>query len=257
VSLTHGAVWSNVFWYVGGSAYINGVSSTFNGIVLAVTSITVTTGSTVTAKLLANGGAVTINSNVLPVQLTSFTATGTHSGALLVWNTATERNNYGFTIERRGVNSQSSVVASWSSIGFVAGSGTSNSAKSYSYTDASVSSGTYAYRLKQIDNDETYTYSSEAEVAFTVPAIYALRQNYPNPFNPSTTISFTLAQDGFTTLKIYNVLGNEVATLVSGEMKAGVLNTVSFNASKLSSGVYFSRLESNGNTQIKKLIIVK
>jgi Ice-binding-like/Secretion system C-terminal sorting domain len=86
---------------------------------------------------------------------------------------------------------------------------------------------------------------------------FSLLQNYPNPFNPTTAISFTLAKDGFTTLKIYDVLGREVATLVNGVMKAEVLNKVNFNASKLSSGVYFSRLESGGNVQMKKLVLMK
>jgi hypothetical protein len=90
-----------------------------------------------------------------------------------------------------------------------------------------------------------------------VPQKFMLLQNYPNPFNPTTVISFTLAKDGFTTLKIYDVLGHEVATLVNGEMKAGVLNTVNFYASKLSSGVYFSRLESSGTVQMKKLLLMK
>jgi hypothetical protein len=90
-----------------------------------------------------------------------------------------------------------------------------------------------------------------------VPRVFALNQNYPNPFNPSTTITFTLAKDGITTLKIYDMLGREVATLVNGDQKAGVINTVTFNASKLSSGVYFSRLVSNGSVQVKKLILMK
>ena len=193
----------------------------------------------------------------LPVELVSFTATVASNAATLTWQTATEVNNYGFDIERRLVNSQSSTLHNWGKIGFVKGSGTSNSAHSYSYTDASVSSGTYAYRLKQIDNNGTYKYSSEAEVTVSVPKIFALNQNYPNPFNPTTTMSFTLAQDGFTTLKIYNVLGCEVATLASGELKANVVNIVMFNASKLSSGVYFSKLESNGSVEIKKLVLMK
>jgi hypothetical protein len=91
----------------------------------------------------------------------------------------------------------------------------------------------------------------------STPQIFSLLQNYPNPFNPTTAISFTLAKDGFTTLKIYDVLGREVTTLVNGVMKAGVMNTVNFNASKLSSGVYFSRLESGGNVQMKKLVLLK
>jgi predicted GH43/DUF377 family glycosyl hydrolase len=199
----------------------------------------------------------------LPVELVAFTATanrmpaGGGFNADLHWQTATEVNNYGFDIERRLVNSQSSTVNSWGKIGFVKGSGTSNSAHSYSYTDASVSSGTYAYRLKQIDNDGTYKYSSEAEVTVSVPKVFALNQNYPNPFNPTTTITFTLAQDGFTTLKIYDVLGREVTTLVNGEIKAGVVNTVSFSATKLSSGVYLYRLEAGSFVSTKKLILMK
>ena len=257
VSLINGAVWSNVFWYVGSSATILS-GSTFNGIILAVTSITLNASATlVTARLLAHGGAVTINSNILPVELVTFTVTTNRMNADLYWSTATEVNNYGFDVERRSVSSQSSTANSWRKIGFAEGNGTSNTVHIYLYTDASVSSGTYAYRLKQIDNDGIYKYSSEAEITIAVPKVLALNQNYPNPFNPTTTITFTLAQDGFTTLKIFDVLGREVTTLVNGVMKSGVMNTVSFNASKYSSGTYFSRLESNGNVQMKKIILLK
>jgi len=193
------------------------------------------------------------NATSLPVELASFTAAALNNSAALAWKTATEKNNYGFEIERRVVGSASQ----WFKIGFVAGNGTSSKEHTYSFADANVSSGTYVYRLKQIDNDGTYKYSGEAEVTITMPTVFALNQNYPNPFNPTTTISFTLAQDGYTTLKIYDVLGKEVATLVNGEMKAGVQNTITFDASKLSSGVYFSRLQNSGSTQIKKLVLMK
>jgi hypothetical protein len=273
VTLTGGAVWNNVFWQVGSSATLGASPSVLEGTILAYTSISASDGATVHGRLLAgagawnagaslwNGdltGAVTlINNTALPVELVAFTATANHMNADLHWSTATEVNNYGFDVERRLINSQSSTVSNWEKIGFVEGNGTSNSAHSYSYTDASVSSGTSAYRLKQIDNDGTYKYSSEAEITIAVPKVIALNQNYPNPFNPTTTITFTLAQDGFTTLKIYDVLGREVTTLVNGEMKSGVVNTVNFNASKLSSGIYFSRLENSGNVQMKKLMLLK
>jgi uncharacterized protein (TIGR03790 family) len=197
----------------------------------------------------------------LPVELTSFTAANAQNSASLTWQTATEQNNYGFDIERRqikAVASQSqSASSNWSKIGFVGGHGTSNSMHAYSYNDATVSSGTYAYRLKQMNNDGTFQYSSEVEVMLSMPTALVLNQNYPNPFNPTTTMTFTLAEDGYTTLKIYDVLGKEIATLVSGEMKAGVMNTVTFNASKLSSGMYFSKLESHGNVQVRKLTLMK
>lgn len=90
-----------------------------------------------------------------------------------------------------------------------------------------------------------------------VPRALNLFQNYPNPFNPSTTIEFTVPEDGRTTLRIYDVLGREVATLVDGEMKAGEIHRTSFGASNLPSGVYFCRLESHGSRLIKKLLLVK
>jgi len=139
----------------------------------------------------------------------------------------------------------------------VKGSGTSSSAHSYSYTDASVSSGTYAYRLKQIDNNGMFKYSSEAEITVSVPKVFTLNQNYPNPFNPTTTISFTLAQDGFTTLKIYDVLGREIATLASGELKANMVNNVTFDASRFASGIYFARLQHNGKSLVQKMLMTK
>jgi uncharacterized protein (TIGR03790 family) len=192
----------------------------------------------------------------LPVEMASFTATGTHYGASLNWQTATEVNNYGFEVERRLVEERSE-KEEWKKIGFVAGQGASNSAKNYSYTDNNISSGTYAYRLKQIDNDGTYTYSSELQVTVTVPSSLVLNQNYPNPFNPTTLICFTLGQDGYAILKIYDVLGREVATLAQGNMQAGVEHRVTFDGSRLANGIYFSSLESNGEKQIKKMVLMK
>jgi hypothetical protein len=212
------------------------------------------------ATRLPSDGTIAAGSGVnssLPVEMTSFTATGTRTGASLMWQTATEKNNYGFEVERRQIVEGQLSISNWSTIGFVTGNGTSNVAKSYSYTDNNILSGTYAYRVKQIDNDGTYKYSSEVEVTLSVPRSFVMNQNYPNPFNPTTVISFTLEQDGYTTLKIYDVLGREVATLVQGEMQAGVEHRVTFDGSRLANGVYFSSLESNGEKQIKRMVLMK
>ena len=91
----------------------------------------------------------------------------------------------------------------------------------------------------------------------SVPNEYGLNQNYPNPFNPTTTIEITLAQNSKVLLKVYNVLGQEVATLLDGEMQAGVLHRVPFDASRFSSGIYFYRLEAEGNVQVKKMVLMK
>jgi flagellar hook assembly protein FlgD len=83
-----------------------------------------------------------------------------------------------------------------------------------------------------------------------------LDQNYPNPFNPTTVITYQLFTYGYTTLKVYDVLGREVATLVDGEKSAGV-HAVSWDASHLSSGAYFYRLKVGDFSDVKKMIHMK
>ncbi len=194
--------------------------------------------------------------NPLPVELTAFTAAVERGSVLLRWTTATEVNNHGFETQRK-VRNGSSTVEAWQTIGFVEGGGTRNAPQSYRFSDSKVF-GTVVYRLKQIDRDGTCEYSHEVEVtAAAAPAEFVLMQNYPNPFNPTTNIMFTVPADGHATLKIFNTIGQEVATLFNGEAVAGTYHQVHFNASGLASGVYFSRLEYNGKVQLKKLILQK
>jgi hypothetical protein len=90
----------------------------------------------------------------------------------------------------------------------------------------------------------------------TAPTSFSLHQNYPNPFNPSTSITFNLDRSGFASLTVYNILGQKVATLISGNLSAGV-HEVNFNASNLSSGVYMYKLESGNNVAVKKMMLLK
>ncbi len=230
VTLTGGAVWSNVFWQVGSSATIDG---DFKGNILALTAIT-QNGGTASSGLLAQNAAVVLNgTTVLPVEIVSFTGTASGKNADLHWSTATEINNSGFEVQRRQ-------TADWAKVGFVAGAGTSNAPRNYSYTDNNLTAGSYSYRLKQIDNNGAFTYGTTVEVAISsAPQAFALLQNYPNPFNPSTVIQYSLVQASQVSLKVYNMLGQEVATLVNAHQEAGVY-AVPFNTSKalgLSSGV--------------------
>jgi len=191
------------------------------------------------------GGRLYRNNEPLPVELTSFSADVFRSTVLLNWQTATEVNNYGFEVERRGMRNEEPRMknSEWLKVGFVEGSGTNSSSKSYSFKDEGVAPGRYAYRIKQIDNGGAFTYTMAVEVEIgLLPRELTLAQNYPNPFNPSTTIEFTLAQDGKVVLKVYDLLGREVKTLVNEELKAGVLQRVVFDASELSTGLYFCRL---------------
>jgi hypothetical protein len=89
------------------------------------------------------------------------------------------------------------------------------------------------------------------------PRPFILYQNYPNPFNPTTFINYELPIKSFVTLKVYNELGKEVATLVNAEMKAEGTHSIPFNASGLSSGIYFYRLEAGSNIQVKRLVYLK
>jgi len=186
---------------------------------------------------------------VVPVELTSFTAQVVKDGVELNWSTATETNNQGFEVERMndGV---------YEKIGYVAGFGTTTEPKAYRYTDTKLEAGSYTYRLKQVDYDGTYEYSEELNVEIVLPLEYSLDQNYPNPFNPSTTIKYSLAEDGFVKLAVYNMLGEEVAAIVNAQQKAGKYE-VSFNAGNLSSGVYVYRLETSNYTSSKKLMLMK
>jgi hypothetical protein len=193
---------------------------------------------------------------LLPVELVTFNATANNNTVALFWRTATEVNNYGFEIERRIVSSSQSSASSWIKIGFVQGNGTSNTLHSYSFADKNFSTGTYAYRLKQIDNSGAFKYSQETEVTLGVPSVFALSQNFPNPFNPTSTIAYDIPMESFVTIKVYDVLGKEVASLVHENKKTGSYQ-VSFDGSHLSSGVYFCKMVSVAHSSLIKMIIMK
>gem|GEM_PF-4685497 len=201
----------------------------------------------------------------MPVELTSFTANEIENTVELNWRTATEVNNYGFEIERRNpllAPFQGGETKAWKKIGFVKGSGNSNSEKDYSFEDAGLVSGKAEYRLKQIDNDGSFKYSNIVETSFMKPTKYELYQNYPNPFNPTTTIQYAIPKAGYVTLKIYNELGKEVSTLVDGFQQAdnykAVFNaTRTMNNTQLASGIYYYSIRTDNFYQVKKLILLK
>jgi hypothetical protein len=186
----------------------------------------------------------------IPVELASFTAMCLKDKAVLNWSTATETNNRGFEIERKSSSSD------WEKIGFVSGNGTTAKEHSYAFEDVDLPAGNLRYRLKQIDMDGAYTYSKETELNSGAINAFTLEQNYPNPFNPSTTIGYSVPAASKVNLKVYDMLGREVAVLVNETMPAGGYE-VKFNASGLSSGVYFYKLRAGNFTITKKLNLIK
>jgi hypothetical protein len=192
--------------------------------------------------------------DAIPVELTSFIATADYGSVELNWITSTETNNRGFEVQR-------SAGGEFETIAFVEGHGTTTEVQAYNYIDRNVNVGSYSYRLKQVDFDGTFKYSDVVEVDVPMLREFALDQNYPNPFNPSTKISFRLAVDSKVSLKVFDVLGQEVATLVNTNMSVGG-HSVDFDASLLNSGVYLYRLEAVGIDgtnfiDVKKMILTK
>ncbi len=199
-----------------------------------------------------------INVVFVPVELTSFTASIQSGAVSLNWITATELNNLGFELERNTITEKNE--GGWVLIGFIEGNGTTTETKVYSYTDnvSDIEATAFKYRLKQVDFDGSYEYSDEITVENSeiLPAEYFLSQNYPNPFNPITTIEFTLPQKEFVSLIIYDVLGNEVATLVNEEKASGSYEVL-FDAAEFVSGVYIYSLRAGSFAQTRKMILMK
>jgi hypothetical protein len=205
--------------------------------------------------LMANPGAtgccvcVTLDF-ILPVELLNFAAIAGDGEVTLNWITASENNNDHFEIERDGA-----------AVARVRGSGTTSEQHSYHFTDQGLNnSQRYEYTLVSVDGNgnraTTATVNAVPNANAAVITEYALRQNYPNPFNPNTSIGFDLVEAGTANLKVYNLMGQEVATLVSGELSAG-RHQVNFDATNLPSGIYLYRLKVNGFVSEKKMLLLK
>lgn len=190
----------------------------------------------------------------LPVELSSFNAVQLGSTVLLKWTTQTETNNFGFYIER--ASDLNGSIKDWNKIGFVEGNGNSNSPRDYSFTDNPSTRNKYYYRLKQIDSDGQKEYSNVISIDLNIPNQYSLYQNYPNPFNPTTSITYNLPTDANVTLKVYDMLGSEVITLVSKNQKSGVY-TIPFDGKELSSGIYICKITADNFNSSIKMILMK
>ena len=187
----------------------------------------------------------------LPVELVSFSVYLNDGFAELQWKTATESNNNGFDIERKS-------VAGWEKVGFVQGNGTTTSENSYNFRDDvnKLQNDIISYRLKQIDFNGSYEYSAEVQINRIAPSDFSLMQNFPNPFNPTTQINFSVPQTSHVILKVYDVNGSEVATLLNQNKSAGNY-AIDFNASDLASGIYYYTITAGSFSSTKKMILVK
>ncbi|MBA3707069.1 MAG: T9SS type A sorting domain-containing protein, partial [Bacteroidetes bacterium] len=195
---------------------------------------------------------------VLPVEIISFNANVYKRDVILNWATSSESNNSGFEIEKRVAGNLENV---WMRSGFVKGNGTTALPQYYSITDKGLNTGRYQYRLKQIDYNGNFEYYNlENEVEIGIPDEYYISQNYPNPFNPSTKIDFDLPEEGFVNIKIYDINGREIKTILN-EFKAGGYHTIEFNLGEVTSGIYFYEMIVSLNNETfvekRKMILLK
>jgi len=195
------------------------------------------------------------NSHVLDVELVSFTAAVQADGVRLLWRTASETNNLGFTVLRsRDGNT-------WEQIAFVSGNGTSARLHEYSFLDAEIDWGQLYYRLQQLDRDGQSHLLPMVKVLRQLPSHLMLHVNYPNPFNAGTTISYDLPASGWVDATIYNLQGRIIRRLVNGMQSAG-FHTIHWNGRKDSgeeaaSGAYLCRVRAGDEEAHLRISYVK
>jgi hypothetical protein len=196
---------------------------------------------------------ITVNYlTVRPVELISFRSTIIDNDVNLFWETSKELNNMGFEVHRLKDG-----IADWTNIGFVQGHFNTNENKSYRFTDKNLQSGSYKYRLKQIDVNGNFEYFNLTEtVVIGIPQEIFLSQNYPNPFNPETVINYKLSSGDHVALGIYDASGKLIRYLVNEYKPAGYYE-VSLNSDVLPSGVYYYNMETSGRVISRKMLILK
>lgn len=188
--------------------------------------------------------------SIVPVELAGFSASTSGKDVVLDWATPTELNNRGFEVQRKKTGGD------WVTLTFIDGKGTTTNISEYKYVDKNPGEGKFSYRLKQIDFDGSTWSSYTVDVEIGNPMEFELSQNFPNPFNPSTVIRFSLPVAGDASLRVYNSAGEEVAALLNEYLESGT-HSVKFDASKLSSGVYFCKLVSGSFSTVKKMSLIK
>ena len=205
--------------------------------------------------------ALTDDGSALPVTMESFDITVHSRDAHLSWVTLSEINNKGFAVERR-LKTEGGYTQ-WKELGFINGNGTTTERHQYTFKDSKLVTGAYQYRLKQVDfsnNVEYYQPTNNSDVIIGKPGVFDISQNYPNPSNPKSKIDFAMPFDGKVSIKVYDILGKEVATLVN-EFKSADFYTVEFDGSNIASGTYFYRIVAEGDnqkfTKTLKMILVK
>ena len=193
-----------------------------------------------------------INATALPVELTSFEARLDQNEAVLEWKTASEVNNAGFEIEH-----QAPRAANWAKVSFVEGHGTTSEAKSYRFKTDELKPGPHKFRLKQVDYDGAFEYSSVVEMEVTLSTKFNFTPTYPNPFHNRTRFSLTLRNDQEVRIAVYNTIGQRVASIHNGPLAANEQHEFSVDGSRLPSGIYFIRAQGDSFSETRRAVLVR
>ena len=202
---------------------------------------------------VGNTSEFSATSRQLPVELSSFDAAQSGASSVdLSWTTASETNNAGFRVEHQGP-----AASSWSKLGFVEGHGTTTNAQSYRFDAEDLSIGTHRFRLKQVDLDGSTTLHDPVTVDLQMRKALRLGAPSPNPVQGTATASFAVKEAVQTQVTLYNVLGQQVTTLYRGTPTAGEAQSLRVHTSDLTSGVYFLRLQADGQSRTERLTVVR
>ncbi|MEM6647596.1 MAG: T9SS type A sorting domain-containing protein, partial [Bacteroidota bacterium] len=187
----------------------------------------------------------------LPVELVAFTGTLDGAAAVLAWQTASETNNAGFSVEM-----QTADAASWTALSFVEGRGTTLERQRYQYRHALPVSGSYAFRLKQIDYDGTFAYSPIVEMTTLPEAALVVHPAYPNPARDRATLTVELGTRASATIAVYDVLGRQVKVVHHGDLTAQA-HRVQVDVTDLAAGLYVLRATVGQHEHAQPLMITR
>ncbi|MDZ7261652.1 MAG: DUF362 domain-containing protein [candidate division KSB1 bacterium] len=205
------------------------------------------------------------NETSVPVEWSYFSAEEKDGKVILNWCTQTETNCYGFGVER----SQDNI--NFKKVGFVKGKETTIVPQSYEFVDTAISVGTYYYRLKQIDNDGTFQYSQTIKVVVNAPLTFMLEQNYPNPyyadeqagqtFNAGTYIRYRLSKPSQVTIKIFNLMGQEIRMIENQRKEPGYFTVLwdgkDNQGQPVASGVYLYTIQAGELVDSRKMLFIR
>ena len=187
----------------------------------------------------------------LPVELIAFNALTDGDRVVLTWATGSEAGNAGFSVEEEvGTNL-------FAEVGFVRGSGTTLVPQEYKFTVTDLDPGPHRFRLKQIDFDGSFEYSSVVEAAVVVPDRFLIEPAYPNPFNPTTALRFAVAAEQHVDVTLLNVAGQVIRTLFSATAAANEMHTLTVDARDLPSGTYLVHFEGDGLSATERIVLAK